>query len=118
MRIPAIVLCVILVSGCTAMKSVEAPPQEVRELIVAGSLIAPGDKIKVRTSDGVTHQLTVSAVTNTRVIGASDQIMIADIESIDKSEFSGEKTVGLIGGGVAAVAGGIILALGLIAASL
>lgn len=100
------------------MKSVEASPHKVRVLIVSGNLIAPGDKIKVRTSDGVTHQLTVSAVTETRVIGASDHIMIADIESVDKSEFSGEKTAGVIGGSVAAVAGGIILALGLIAASL
>ena len=97
------VVCVFLITGCTTMRTVEAPPGEIQNLVVAGEAFDVGDRVEIVTRDGAKTEFKVVEVTADMVIGENVEILISDIISVEKSEFSGGKTVLLAGGGTATV---------------
>jgi len=84
----------VVIAGCTALQRVDAPREEVQRRIASEHLLKPGDKVRVVTSDGVAHELTVTNVDSARgvVAGADQTVSIADIASVEMRRFSALKT--------------------------
>jgi hypothetical protein len=81
-------------TGCTTLRPVDAPREEIQRRIVSGSLLKPGDKVRLVTSDGATHDFTVASVDPGQgvVTGGTETVQIADIASLEKRTFSALKT--------------------------
>ena len=98
MKLFAIFLALAFASGCTTLKPVEMPPEQLHDLISRGEVAQVGDRIKVVTADGSHHELRVTAVTDDSIAGGDIDIAIADIIALKTREFSGGKTAALAGG--------------------
>jgi hypothetical protein len=76
--------------------------------------LRPGDQIRILTRSGPALELTVSAVTRDAIVGvlrpdgpgAGSQVSVPlwDVGTIERTEFSGARTAGLVAGIGAAVA--------------
>ena len=78
MRYPGfvILICLLLISGCTQFQSV--PPQDVN----VGSIV------KVHTVNNTQHKLRVIEITDTELVGKNIKIRFDDILSIQKQELT------------------------------
>jgi hypothetical protein len=94
----SILIVILAVAGCTSMKPVAMPPDQLHEGISAGEIINEGDKVKIVTTDGQTHQFRVTAVDDESVVGNSIEVPITDIVTLKTKEYSGDKTAVLVGG--------------------
>jgi len=78
MKFISVMITIIVLSGCSSMKPVETPPDQLHERIAARDVVIQGDKVKIVTTDGKTH--------------------LADIVAIETREFSDGKIAALTGG--------------------
>ena len=99
-RVLAAVALVFLNSACTTMRPTHVPSAEIQSRILAGDLLAPGDRVRLATKDGTVHELRIASVDLDRgvVTGADDAVPIAEIVAVEKRELSWVKTGILIGG--------------------
>ena len=98
MRLTLITITLLMVSGCTTLKPVEMPPEQLHGRISAGEIIEVGDSVKIVTTDGTVHKFKVSGITADRITGKNIELPIADIVAVETREFSGGKTTALAGG--------------------
>jgi hypothetical protein len=94
----SILILILAIAGCTSMKPVAMPPDQLHERISAGDIINEGDKVKIVTTDGKTHQFTVTAVNDESIVGDAIDIPITDIVTLKTKEYSGDNTAALVGG--------------------
>lgn len=94
----------LLSTSCTALKTTEAPPEEVHRLIMTEDILKPGDEVKIVTTDGVVHEFRVARIDRERglVVGDGGEIPIVDIVALETREISVGRTA-LLAGGVAYV---------------
>ncbi|GLS82377.1 hypothetical protein GCM10007894_03540 [Paraferrimonas haliotis] len=62
-----------------------------------------GDEVLVITKQGVTHEFTVKAIDSKKISGEKVEVSIADIDKINKKEFSLLKTGWLVLGVISIV---------------
>jgi hypothetical protein len=84
----------LLAAACTTLRPIDAPREEIQRQIMSGGLLKQGDKIRVVTSDGATHDLTVASVDAGQGVVTSEKetVRVADIASLEKRRFSALKT--------------------------
>jgi hypothetical protein len=116
MKYLTIVSVLVIVSGCTTLRTVELEPDELHQQISAGKITHVGDRIQVVTSDGMRHEFTVEAVTESRIMGRKTiltgdrteyqdiDIPIKDIVTLKIRVEDEKKSLALVGGSIAAVA--------------
>jgi len=102
-RIIVYALIVLLSTGCTTLRPVNASSNELQQRINSGGLLRVGDELEVVTSDGKIHQLTVARLGDGRIEGRNESINVDQVASLRKREFSGGRTLALIGGVAVAV---------------
>jgi hypothetical protein len=87
-------------AACTTLRPVDALPEEIQRQIVSESLLKPGDKVRLVTNDGATHDFTVASVDPGQgvVNGEHEAVRISDIARLGKRTFSALKT-GLLAAG-------------------
>ena len=92
-------LCLVA-TGCTSLRPVDLPTGELQREIRVGSLVKPGDTVRVMTADGRRHDMAVTAVDGdtihgNTVDGGFAAVPIDDVATVERREFSTVKTVGL-----------------------
>ena len=100
MKLISTLIIIFIITGCTSMRSVELSPEQLQARISAGELINEGDKVKIVTTEGITHQFVVTDINDATIVGDNIEVPIVDIIALRTKEFSGGKTAGLAGGTV------------------
>ncbi len=104
MKLLTLALLLLFTSGCTSLKPVEVAPEILREKIVSDNIVSVGDTVKVVTSDGVSTEFKVAAISESHILGKVTwsskevDIPIRDIVALETREFSGGKTSMVVGG--------------------
>lgn len=111
-----VVMAVALVCGCSTMKPVEMPPEQVQQRISEGEIVEVGDTIKIATADDAVYKFKVTELTDLMIGGDGVDIPIDQVVAIETKEFSLGKTAAFAGGAtvvwaiiVAAALGGTIV---------
>jgi cytochrome c biogenesis protein ResB len=91
-------LLVVSLGACSTFKPVELSERELQSKIRSEQLIKTGDHVKIFTSDGKKHQLTVKYVDDEIVQGHRISVRIDDIVALESGTFSGGKTALLVAG--------------------
>ena len=100
MKLISTLIVILIITGCTSMKPVELSPEQLQDRISAGELVNEGDKVKIVTTEGKSHQFVVTDINDTTIVGDNIEVPIVDIIALRTKEFSGGKTAGLAGGTV------------------
>ena len=95
----SIAMLLVLAAACTAFRPVAGPPERIQRSIAADALLAPGDRVRLGTSDGNVLEFRVATVDLGRgtVTGKRDGVPIGKIVTLEKRELSWVKTGVLIG---------------------
>jgi hypothetical protein len=112
MKLISALIVILLVTGCTTLKPVEMPPDQLQDRISTGQIVQVGDSVKLVTADGKQHKFKVTSITDHHIAGKDIEVPIADIVAVESREFSGGKTTALAGGS-ATIAIIVILIVGL-----
>ena len=99
----AITALALLLGGCTSLKPVELPPEEVRSQVRNGQIVRAGERVSLTTQDGTTHVFEVLEVTDRVVRGAAIDVPIDSIVSVRTTQADPMRTVLAVGGALAAV---------------
>lgn len=103
-RIAVLVMAAVLTIGCTTMRPVLEPRERIAEQIHAGTLLEPGDRIRVMTDTGGQQKLRVMDIrSDGTIVGRRSEVRVDEIASLEKRERSWVKTGVLLG-----VAAGLI----------
>ena len=94
-----------MLSACTSFRPVAGGSEDLRDRILAGELVAPGDRVRFTTADGQAHDFRVQTVDVERGVlsGRRESVEIAAITALETRELSWIKTGVLIGVRVARV---------------
>lgn len=85
------ILCINLVTGCTAFKPVPlAEPQSVM------TRIRPGDTVRLTTRDGVVHEFKVKEATAEQLTGENERVELSAVSAMERREFSTWKTASMV----------------------
>jgi hypothetical protein len=95
-KLASALIAILILAGCTTMKPVEMSPDQLHDQISSGDIVGPGDQVKLFTSDGKTHELKVSAITDTSIVGDDIEVPIDDVIAMETKEFSGGDTSVLV----------------------
>ncbi|GAA6173779.1 hypothetical protein NBRC116592_34490 [Colwellia sp. KU-HH00111] len=87
-------LLVFILGGCSSMKAIDTV--HVNSHAELTKYLEVGDEVIVITKQGITHELSITDIHADAISGGEVKILIADIEKINKKEFSLLKTGGLI----------------------
>jgi hypothetical protein len=88
----------LVLSGCTSLKPIELSPEQLQNRIATEDIVKVGEIVKVVTSDGKTREFKVTEIREDHILGKDVDIPIKDIIALETREFSGGKTVALVGG--------------------
>lgn len=99
----SIIAFALLLGGCTSLKPVELPPEEVRSQVRSGQILQPGERVSLTTEDGTTHVFEVLEVTDRAVRGAAVEVPIDSIVSVRTTQADPARTVLALGGALAVV---------------
>jgi hypothetical protein len=95
-----IVLAVIIsLGGCTTFRPIEGTPIELQRRINSGGLLEAGDRVLIVTTDGKIHKFRVRGVSAGIIEGKADSAPADQVVSLKRREFSGGKTLLLVGAG-------------------
>jgi len=98
MRIALPAAICFLTVACTTMRPVLEPRDEFVEQIRTGTLLKPGDRIRVVTDAGTQQKLRVSEIrADGTIAGNRSEVRVDEIASLEKREKSWVKTGVLIG---------------------
>jgi hypothetical protein len=89
-----------LLVACTPFTKTDIATLDLQRGIRAGEVIAPGDEIRVTTSDARVIELTVSAVTDDSIEGAEASVAIDSVQELEVRRFSPERAVAVGAGSV------------------
>ena len=106
----AIILMLLIFSGCTSLKPIDLPPEQLQERITAEEIIKVGQSVKIGTSDGKTHEFEVTEIRDGHILGEGVDIPVNDIVALETREFSDGKTFGLVAGSI----GGVYVVIGIL----
>ena len=89
----------LVLSACTSFRPAAGGSEDQRDRILAGELVAPGDRVRLTTADGQTHDFRVQTVDVERgaLSGRRESVEIAAITALETRELSWIKTGVLIG---------------------
>jgi len=93
-----LLLCAAIASACTTLRPVQLSTDNAQQQITSGELLKPGDKVRLITTDGKTHEFAITAidVAEGTVKGPADSVRVADIVTVERREPALGKTLGLI----------------------
>ena len=94
MKILLTTLLVLLLAGCTSMRTLDVANVNTHEQLI--KQIDVGDVVSVITKDGTTHEFAITLIDSEVISGNEIKISISEIKEIRKEEFSILKTGGLI----------------------
>ena len=106
-KIIVCVLIVVMAPGCTTLHPIAGSSSELQQRINSGELLRVGDRLEIATTDGKTHQITVNGFGDGRIDGKEESIRVDQIVSLQKREYSGGKTLALVGVAVLVVVGAV-----------
>jgi hypothetical protein len=86
------ILIILSLTGCTSMKPIPLPSNNLNKETHLNKLIKIGDEIKVQTNSGKSYRFIVIKKTDTHLIGKRTNIAINSINSIEKVETDYGKT--------------------------
>lgn len=114
LAILAVLMSAMAGSACTSLKPTEATPEELQQQLLSGSLLQPGDRVRLVTADENVHRFRVTDIDFERelVISHDKRVRFTDIVAVETREVSMGKTALLIGG-----VGYSVIAIALIAAA-
>jgi hypothetical protein len=97
-------LLLALLGGCTTLRPVDMPPDQLQHLIVSEGLLAPGDRVRLVTTDDREYRFRVVEIDVERglIIAKDASVPIEDVVAVETREFSKGKTAALTGGALAA----------------
>jgi hypothetical protein len=109
----AVLLATMASAACSTVKPVEAPPEELQRLITSESLLAPGDRVQLVTTDGSRHEFRVTSVNVDEglIRGEDEAVPIADVIAVQTRKIAIGKTTALAAGLYVGI--GVIIALAL-----
>ena len=84
--------------GCTSMQQVELPPEELQAQIRQGTLIQPGDRVRLVTEDEQEYRFEVTSVDRQSIGGDGIRIPIDEVIAVRTRELSTGKTALLAAG--------------------
>jgi hypothetical protein len=93
----AVLVIAISLAACTTLRPIEGTPFDLQQHIAAGELLKSGDRVKIGTSDGQTHEFAVTAIHDGVIEGKNVALPIANVVAVDKRTTSVGKTAALIG---------------------
>jgi len=105
MKFISYLLIFIMSTGCTSLQPIETSSGQLQDQTYLETVIKNGDTIHVTMKNGVSHEFTVTELTDQFINGGDINIPLSDISSIKVKKVSIGKT--------AAVVGAIILLIGL-----
>jgi hypothetical protein len=87
-------------TACTTLKAQEATPEELQPQLLCGSLLQPGDRVRLVTADETVHEFRVTEIDFDQglVIGRDERVAIADVVAVETREVSIGRTALLVGG--------------------
>ena len=90
-------ICLLAVA-CTTMRPVPGSRDEFVEQIRMGTLLKPGDRVRVVMDGGRLQELRVSEIrTDGTIVGKGNEVRVDEIASLEKRERSWVKTGVLLG---------------------
>jgi hypothetical protein len=98
MKYFAIILTLVIFSGCTSLKPIDLPPEQLQDRIVTEEIIKVGQSVKIATSDGKTHEFEVTEIRDDHILGKDVDIPVKDIVALENREVSTGKTLAFAGG--------------------
>jgi hypothetical protein len=100
LAVSAVLISALTSSACTTLKPTEATPEELQRELLSGTLIQPGDRVRLVTADEAVYEFRVTEldVVHGIVIGRDERVAVADIVAVETREVSMGKTALLIGG--------------------
>lgn len=110
MKLISTLIVILILTGCTSMKPVELPPDQLQNRISAGEIINEGDKVRVVTVDGKKQKFEVTAITDKSIVGNDIEIPIVDIVAVETNQYSDVKSGTLMLGSFAVVIVGLLAA--------
>lgn len=97
-RIALVATAVLLTVACTTLRPVPGSSDEIGEQIRTGTLLKPGDRVRVVTDSGVEQRLRLAEIrSDGTLVGKKSEVRIDEIASLEKRERSWIKT-GLLAG--------------------
>jgi hypothetical protein len=84
MKIPALLTAVLLIPGCTSMQPIDGSPTELQQRIATGELLEAGDRVWIETADGKAHELTISFIDATHLVGTVESVPIDQVRYLEK----------------------------------
>jgi hypothetical protein len=109
MKILSLLTAASLIAGCTSMQPIDGSPADLHQRINSGELLKTGDRVRVVTTDQMTHRFTVKSVGADRIEGPSESIPVEQISGLEIRQFSRGKTIALVGGLLGGAALGLIV---------
>ena len=87
----------VMATACTTLRPSGIPSAELSNLVAEGSLIRPGDRIKLITADQSTHEFRVQRidVADGLIVGRRESVPIADVVAVETRRLAPGKTVAL-----------------------
>lgn len=96
----ALLACALCGAACTTLKPIEATPDEVQSKLLTETIVQPGDRIRVVTSDGSVHKFRVTEIDHEQglVLGKDQRIVVKEIVAVETREISMGRSSALAGG--------------------
>lgn len=97
-----VVLLLLLGSSvaCTTLEPVAVPADELQSQLRDGTLVKPGDRVRLVTADETVYQFRVTEISLDQgaVVGQSERVPIDEIVAVETKEVSVGRTALLTGG--------------------
>ena len=95
-------------TACTTIEPVSVPDNELQQQLRAGTLVYPGDRVRLVTTDEAVHKFRVTEISpeSGLILGRNISVPIDDVVAVETREVSVGRTALLTGGvgmGVAAL---------------
>ncbi len=100
----AVLLVLLLVIGnaaCTTLEAIDVPADELQQQLRAGTLVVPGDRVRLVTADSAEHEFRITEIDleDDTLIGEEASVPIDDVVALQIRKASPVRT-GLLAGGV------------------
>ena len=99
----AVAAIALLLGGCTSLKPVELPPEQLRDQVRRGQIVRPGERVSLTTDSGATHVFDVLEVTDSAVCGDAVRVPVDSIVSVRTPQADPARTALAVGGALLAV---------------
>ena len=90
----------LVVVSCTTFRPVVGTQEETQRRLLAGEVLAAGDRVRLTTADGQVHEIRVASVAldSGMILGEGDAVPIRNVVSLEQRVRAPGKTWGLVGG--------------------